>query len=170
MQFNWDEILGYVIKYGITFLTAVVIFVVGKWVAQLVAQLSEQAMTRGKVNATLVSFAKNIIYYIILIFVALAALNQIGIQTNSFVAIIGAAGLAVGLALQGSLANFAAGVMIILFQPFEVGDRIDAGGASGKVKEIQVFSTIIITDDNLRVIVPNAKVTGDKIVVHPRKA
>jgi len=169
MQFNWDEILGYIIKYGITFLTAVVIFVVGKWVAHLVAQLSEQAMTRAKVNATLVSFAKNIIYYIILIFVALAALNQVGIQTNSFVAIIGAAGLAVGLALQGSLANFAAGVMIILFQPFEVGDRIDAGGASGKVKEIQVFSTIIMTDDNLRVIVPNAKVTGDKIVVHPRK-
>ena len=169
MQINWDQVSEYVFKYAITFLTAVLIFVIGKWAAHIVAKMSEQAMTKARVNATLASFGKNIVYYGILIFVLLAALNQLGIQTNSFVAIIGAAGLAVGLALQGSLANFAAGVMIILFQPFEVGDRIDAGGASGLVKEIQVFSTIIITDDNLRVIVPNAKVTGDKIVVYPRK-
>ena len=170
MPFNGELISQQVIAHGVTFLTAVVIFVVGRWVGLVVAQMAEQAMLKARVNVTLVSFAKNIVYYGILIFVFLAALSQVGIQTNSFVAIIGAAGLAVGLALQGSLANFAAGVMVILFQPFEVGDRIDAGGALGLVKEIQVFSTIIITDDNLKVIVPNAKITGDKIVVYPRKA
>ena len=125
-------------------------------------------MDKSKVNPPLVSFSKNLVYYGILVFVAIAALNKLGVETNSFVAIIGAAGLAVGLALQGSLANFAAGVMIVLFQPFQVGDYIEAGGAVGKVQEIQIFSTIIISDDKKRVIVPNAKVTSDKIVIHAK--
>ena len=165
---KWEKILGFVIQYGINLLAAIVIFVVGKWVAGLLARLFEKAMMKAKVNTTLASFTKNIIFYGMLIFVAIAALNKVGIETNSFVAIIGAAGLAVGLALQGSLANFAAGVMIILFQPFGVGDTIEAGGATGVVQEIQVFSTIIHSADNKRVIVPNAKITGDKITVHPR--
>jgi len=165
---KWEQILGYVVQYGVRLLAAIVIFVVGKWVAGLLSQVFERLMTQAKANKTLASFAKNIIYYGLLVFVAIAALNKVGIETNSFVAIIGAAGLAVGLALQGSLANFAAGVMIILFQPFEVGDTIEAGGAVGIVKEIQVFSTVIHAADNKRVIVPNAKITGDKITVHPR--
>ncbi len=123
-------------------------------------------MTKGKLNETLASFLKNIIYYVLLMFVIIAALNKLGIETTSFVAIIGAAGLAVGLALQGSLANFAAGVMLILFQPFKVGDEIDAGGASGIVKEIQIFSTIMETNDKKTIIIPNAKITSDKIVIH----
>ena len=98
---------------------------------------------------------------------AIAALNKIGIETNSFLAIIGAAGLAVGLALQGSLSNFAAGVMMIIFHPFKLGDYVEAGGAEGTVTEIQIFSTVIETKDNKRVIVPNAKITGDKITIHP---
>ena len=127
---KWEKSLGFVIQYGINLLAAIVIFVVGKWVAGLLARLFEKAMMKAKVNTTLASFTKNIIFYGMLIFVAIAALNKVGIETNSFVAIIGAAGLAVGLALQGSLANFAAGVMIILFQPFGVGDTIEAGGAT----------------------------------------
>jgi small conductance mechanosensitive channel len=165
---KWEKILGYVVQYGSQFLAAILIFVIGKWVAGLLSQVLEKVMMTAKVNKTLASFGKNIIYYGLLVFVAIAALNKVGIETNSFVAIIGAAGLAVGLALQGSLANFAAGVMIILFQPFQVGDTIEAGGAVGIVSEIQVFSTIIHAADNKRVIVPNAKITGDKITVHPR--
>ncbi|HQP92103.1 MAG TPA: mechanosensitive ion channel [Candidatus Omnitrophota bacterium] len=166
---NCSRVLDYIIRFGINLFAAAVIFFLGKWAAGLFAKLFEKAMMRSKINHTLISFAKNIIYFGILIFVAIAALNKVGIETNSFVAIVGAAGLAVGLALQGSLANFAAGVMIILFQPFEVGDTIEAGGAFGLVKEIQVFSTIIHTADNKRVIVPNAKITSDKITVEPRK-
>jgi small conductance mechanosensitive channel len=165
---KWEKILGYVVQYGINVIAALLIFLIGKWVAGMLARLFENMMMKSKVNKTLASFAKNIVYFGILIFVAIAALNKLGVETNSFVAIIGAAGLAVGLALQGSLANFAAGVMIILFQPFEVGDTIEAGGAAGTVDEIQVFSTVIIAADKKRVIVPNAKITSDKITIHPR--
>ena len=168
MPEKWEKILNYVVQFGINLLAAIVIFVVGKWIAGLLSRLFEKAMTKSKVNKTLASFAKNIIYYGILVFVVIAALNKLGVETNSFVAIIGAAGLAVGFALQGSLANFAAGVMIILFQPFQVGDTIDAGGALGTVSEIEIFNTVILTADNKRVIVPNAKITGDKITVHPK--
>lgn len=165
---KWEKILGFVIQFGINLLAAVAIFVVGKWAAGLLSRAFEKAMMKGKVNVTLASFAKNLIYYGILVFVAIAALNKLGVETNSFVAIIGAAGLAVGFALQGSLANFAAGVMIILFQPFGVGDAIEAGGAAGIVKEIQIFSTIILTADNKRVIIPNAKITADKITINSK--
>jgi small conductance mechanosensitive channel len=106
---------------------------------------------------------------VLLLFVIIAALNKLGVETTSFVALIGAAGLAVGLALQGSLANFAAGVMIIMFHPFGVGDYVEAGGGVGTVQDIQIFSTVIITDDKKKVIVPNAKITGDKITVYPKK-
>jgi small conductance mechanosensitive channel len=162
---KWDKIIGFVVQWGVNLLAAILIFVIGKWVAGLVSKTFEKAMKRGKVNETLASFAKHLIYYGILAFVAIAALNKLGVETNSFVAIIGAAGLAVGFALQGSLANFAAGVMIILFQPFGVGDTIEAGGAAGTVKEIQIFSTIILSADNKRIIVPNSKITGDKITI-----
>lgn len=164
----WDKASVYIIQYGMGFIAAILIFIIGKWVARIVADLVEKGMTKSKLNQTLASFTKNIIYYVILIFVAIAALNKVGIQTNSFVALVGAAGLAVGLALQGSLANFAAGVMIILFQPFQVGDSIEAGGAAGVVKEIQIFSTILLTADDKRVIIPNAKVTADKITILPK--
>lgn len=165
MQETLDKIYGYAIQYGMSFLAAILIFLIGKWVAKLVAGLTEKAMEKSKVEATLASFAKNMIYYAILIFVILAALGKLGIQTNSFVALIGAAGLAVGFALQGSLSNFAAGVMIIMLEPFKAGDVIEAGGASGTVKEIQIFSTIL-TADSKKIIVPNSKITGDKIIVH----
>ena len=168
MQGIWDKISEYAIKYGIAFITAVLIFVIGKWVARLVSNLIEKAVDRARIHKTLGSFTKNIVYYVILIFVAIAALNKLGIETNSFVALVGAAGLAVGFALQGSLANFAAGVMIILFQPFEVGDKIETSGALGIVAEIQMFNTIITVDDK-RIIIPNAKITSDKVTVFLKK-
>ena len=166
MQNILDKAFGYFMQYGLSFVYAILIFIIGKWVARLVSQIASATMTKAKLNETLASFLKNIIYYVLLIFVAIAALNKLGIETTSFVAIIGAAGLAVGLALQGSLANFAAGVMLILFQPFKVGDEVDAGGANGIVKEIQIFSTIMETNDKKKIIIPNAKITSDKIVIH----
>jgi small conductance mechanosensitive channel len=168
MRENLDKLYGYVIQYGMSFLAAILIFVIGKWAARFASRLVEGAMVRSKVEQTLASFTKNIVYYAILIFVIIAALGKLGIQTNSFVALIGAAGLAVGFALQGSLSNFAAGVMLIMLEPFKVGDTVEAGGAAGKVQEIQIFSTILLSADNRKVIVPNSKITGDKIVVNPR--
>ncbi len=166
MQDMLDKALTYLMQYGLSFIYAILIFIIGKWVARLVSRIAANVMAKAKLNQTLSSFLKNIIYYILLIFVSIAALNKLGIETTSFVALIGAAGLAVGLALQGSLANFAAGVMLILFQPFKVGDEVEVSGASGIVKEIQIFSTIMETRDNKTVIIPNAKITADKILIH----
>jgi small conductance mechanosensitive channel len=166
MQETIDKIYFYLIQYGMNVIAALTIFIIGKWVARSAADLSERLLLRSKIDKTLAAFGKNIAYFGILTFVVIAALNKIGIETNSFLAVIGAAGLAVGLALQGSLSNFAAGVMMIIFQPFHIGDYVEAGGAEGTVSEIQIFSTVIMTKDNKRVIVPNAKITGDKISVH----
>jgi small conductance mechanosensitive channel len=168
MQGVIDKIIGYVVQYGMSVLIAILILIIGKWVAKIASQIIARVLSQAKVNETLASFTKNIAYYIILVFVGIAALNKLGVETTSFVAIVGAAGLAVGLALQGSLSNFAAGVMLILFQPFKVGDEIEAGGAAGIVKEIQIFSTIMMTKDNKKVIVPNAKISGDKITIYPK--
>ena len=167
MQETVDKIYGYLIQYGMNLIAAVLIFVIGKWAARLVSNILEGVLLKSKVEKTLATFGKNIVYFTMLTFVAIAALNKLGVETNSFLAIIGAAGLAIGLALQGSLSNFAAGVMMIIFQPFRIGDYIEAGGAEGTVHEIQIFNTIIHTKDKKKVIVPNAKITGDKIVVHP---
>jgi len=169
VQQVWDKILGYLALYGMNVVAAILIFVIGKWCSRMLSGVLEKLMVKSKVNPNLSSFAKNIAYFGLLIFVILAALEKLGIQTTSFIAIIGAAGLAVGLALQGSLANFAAGVMIIMFEPFMVGDTVEAGGAMGTVAEIQIFSTIINAADNKKVIVPNSKITGDKITVYPRQ-
>ncbi len=166
MQEYIDKIYGYVAQYGVSVIAAVLIFVIGKWLARLVSQLCEKLMINSKVDRTLSLFAKNIIYFIILIFVIIAAVGKLGVQTTSFVAVIGAAGLAIGLALQGSLANFAAGVMLIFFRSFKAGDIIEAGGAVGTVNEIQIFNTILTSSDNKKIIIPNSKITSDKIVIH----
>jgi small conductance mechanosensitive channel len=161
----WIKIQPTVFQWAQAIVFALLIFIIGKWVAKVVSQLVETGLRKAKINETLASFTKNLAYFGILIFVVIAALGKLGIETNSFIAIIGAAGLAVGLALQGSLANFAAGVMIIILQPFKVGDQIEAGGAAGTVKEIQIFSTILTAPDCKRIIVPNGKITGDKITI-----
>ena len=168
VQQIWDKILGYLALYGMNVVAAILIFLIGKWCARILSGILEKLMVKSKVNPNLSSFSKNIAYFGLLIFIILAALEKLGIQTTSFIAIIGAAGLAVGLALQGSLANFAAGVMIVMFEPFMVGDTVEAGGATGTVAEIQIFSTIINGADNKKIIVPNAKITSDKITIYPR--
>lgn len=163
MENMLNKLYEYAVTYGLSLLAAILIFIIGKWVARAISRIIERLMLKANVEKTLASFVKHIAYAILLVFVAIAALNKLGIQTTSFVAIIGAAGLAVGLALQGSLANFAAGVMLIIFKPFKVGDFIEAGGTLGTVVEIQIFNTILDHFDNRRIVVPNSKVTGDNI-------
>ena len=169
MQPILDKMYGYVVQYGMNVVFALLIFIIGKWAAGIASKVIEKTLIKSKVNKTLAVFTKNIAYFGILVFVVLAALSKLGIETTSFIAVLGAAGLAVGLALQGSLSNFAAGVMLVMFQPFEVGDFVEAGGATGTVDEIQIFSTIMTTPDKKRVIVPNSKITADKITIHNPK-
>lgn len=150
--------------YGLKIVLAIIIFVVGRWVARLFSKLTGRIMEKRDVDQTLRSFVGNLVYYALLTFVILAALSQIGIQTTSFIAVIGAAGLAIGLALQGSLANFAAGFLLIMFRPFKVGDFIEGAGVSGTVESLQIFTTQLRTPDNKKIIIPNAGLTGDNIV------
>jgi small conductance mechanosensitive channel len=156
--------------FGLKIVAAIAIFVIGKWVAKLLKNFSVKMMTKSKVDTTLVTFLGHVIYVAILVFVILAALGQLGIQTTSFIAVIGAAGLAVGLALQGSLSNFAAGVLMIIFRPFKVGDLIEGAGVLGTVEEIQIFTTLLKTPDNKAVIIPNAKLTADNITNYTAKS
>jgi small conductance mechanosensitive channel len=150
-------------EYGVKILGALVILIIGMWAAKQLKKGIVKVMEKRNVDPTLISFATSMLYVVMQIFVIVAALEKLDIKTTSFVAILGAAGLAVGLALQGSLANFAAGVLMIIFKPTKVGDFVDAGGAKGTVVEISIFTTIINTMDNKKVIVPNGKLMGDNI-------
>jgi small conductance mechanosensitive channel len=155
--------------FGLKILTAILIFVVGRWVARVIRGATEKMMTRSKVDPTLVTFVGNLVYIALLTFIILAALAHLGIQTTSFIAVIGAAGLAVGLALQGSLANFAAGILLLIFRPFKVGDFIEGAGVAGIVEEIHIFTMQLRTPDNKTIIIPNAKITGDNITNYTKK-
>jgi len=155
--------------FGLKIIAAIAIYVFGRWIAKFLKNLSVKLMTKGNVDPTLVTFLGHVIYAALLVFVILAALGQLGIQTTSFIAVIGAAGLAVGLALQGSLSNFAAGVLMIIFRPYKVGDLIEAAGVLGTVEEIQIFTTQVLTPDNRLVIIPNSKLTADNIINYTAK-
>ena len=155
--------------YGLKVVAAIAIFIIGRWVAKAVRNLISRLMAKSDVDETLNKFITSLSYVALLAFVIIAALNQLGVQTASFVAIIGAAGLAVGLALQGSLSNFAAGVLMIIFRPIAVGDYIEGAGVAGTVEEIQIFTTQLATPDNKTIFVPNAKLMGDNIVNYTAK-
>ena len=153
-----------VTRFGLNILAAIAIFIIGRWVAKAIRRLVRRIMSKNETDPTLIGFAANLSYYLILTFVVIAALSRLGVQTASLVAVLGAAGLAIGLALEGSLANFAAGVLLILFRPFKVGDFVEAGGVVVSVQEIQLFSTRLKTPEGKRVILPNSMITSDKIV------
>ncbi len=152
------------VLYGLRALAALAIFVIGRLIARGLVNLLKKVMTRRNIEPTLVSFASHMGYFLLLTVVVIAALSQIGIQTTSFIAILGAAGLAVGLALQGSLANFAAGVLMIIFRPFKAGDYVEGAGTAGTVEELEIFSCRLRTPDNKLVIVPNGRMLGDNII------
>ena len=164
-QGSWlRQISAYLATYSIyNVLAAILIVVVGHWLAGMLSRLLGRVLSGARVDPTLTVFVTHLSYYVLLIFVLIAALGRLGIETASLVALLGAAGLAIGLALQGSLSNFAAGVLIVLFRLFRVGDFIDAGGASGTVQDIQIFHTVLCTADNLQVTIPNDLITKGKI-------
>lgn len=158
------KIQEWIILYGIKVGAAILIFILGRYAALAIRSFVEKMLTKSRVDVTLISFLTSVSYVAMMAFVVIAALSKLGIQTASFVAVLGAAGLAVGLALQGSLSNFAAGTLLIIFKPFKVGDYIEAAGTAGTVKEIGIFTTELRTPDNKKVIVPNAKASGDNII------
>ncbi|MFG6157185.1 mechanosensitive ion channel family protein [Halomonas sp. 1390] len=162
-----SELLAYLQSTGLTFATnlvaAAAIFVIGRWVAKGLHRLMVKGMQRAKVEPLLVKFLGNIAYALLLAFVVLAAISRIGIQTASLIALIGAAGLAVGLAMQGSLANFAAGVMVIIFRPYKIGDYVEAGGVAGVIEDVQIFTTELRTGDNRKILVPNGQMMSGAI-------
>lgn len=155
--------------FGVKILAALAVFIIGRWIVKYLRRLTLRLMEKRNVDPTLTKFCTNMIYVALLIFVIVAALGMLGIQTTSFIAVLGAAGLAVGLALQGSLSNFAAGVLMIIFRPFKVGDLIEGAGVTGVVEEIQIFTTQLVTPDNKTIIIPNAQMTGATITNYSSK-
>jgi len=150
--------------YGTKVIGAIVILIIGRLLVGVLARLTRRLLEKGKADETLSRFLVSLIRIALMTFIVIAALGTLGVQTASFVAIIGAAGLAIGFALQGSLSNFASGVMLIIFRPIKRDDLVEVAGKLGVVKEIHIFNTILKTLDNKRVIVPNSKVAGDIIV------
>lgn len=149
--------------FGLKVIAALVIIVIGRFAARALRTVITRILRKSNVDEMLVSFTASVTYVAIMAFVIIAALGQMGVQTASFIAVVGAAGLAIGLALQGSLANFAAGLLMVIFKPFKVGDYIEGAGTAGSVTEIGIFNTILRSPDNRKIIVPNAKLTSDNI-------
>ena len=150
-------------------IAALLIFFVGRFVARVIRKIVQRVMERAKAAPILVSFVGQMTYIVLMIFVAVAALSKLGVDTNNFVAVVGASALAIGFALQGSLANFAAGILLVIFRPFKIGDFIEGGGDKGTVEEITLFTTQLATPDNRTVIIPNAKITGDNVINYTAK-
>jgi len=164
-----DLAITYASEYGLKIIAALIIFVVGKWAVQKLTKVIKSLMEKANVDKTLTEFAESLVYFSLLMMVIIASLNALGVNTTSFLAVFGAAGLAIGLALQGSLANVGAAVLIIVFRPFKVGDFIEAGGATGTVEDVNLFSTIIAPLDNRTIIVPNSNIVGGNIVNYSQK-
>jgi small conductance mechanosensitive channel len=159
----WDTARILAMGFGVKVLLAIVIFFVGRMLARMATKLLRNVMQAQEVDKILESFVCNLVYTTLLIFVVIAAINQIGVQTTSLIAVMGAAGLAIGLALQGSLANFAAGVLIVMFRPYRVGDYVEAAGIAGTVLQVQILTTVLKTGDNKQIIVPNGQIMSSII-------
>ena len=155
--------------YGLKVLAAIVIVIVGRIVVGFITSFVKKLLRRSNVDETLTKFLSSLIRIFLMVVVFIAAISQLGVETTSLIAILGAAGLAIGLALQGSLSNFAAGVMLIIFRPFKVGDFIEAGGAVGVVEEIRIFNTMMKTGDNKEIIIPNSNIIGGNIINYSAK-
>ena len=151
------------LDFGIRLIAAIAIFFIGRIVVRFVTKEIRKVMESQEVDKILQSFVSNLVYWVLMIFVVIAAINQVGVQTTSLIAIMGAAGLAIGLAMQGSLANFAAGVLIVMFRPYRVGDFVEAAGIAGSVLQVGILTTVLKTGDNKQIIVPNAQIMGSII-------
>lgn len=161
---SFDAILNdYIIPYGTKIILAIAIFVIGKWLAKAISKLLSKAVLASTKDEMLQSFIRSISYFLLLLIVVIASLSQLGINTSSLVALIGAAGLAIGLSLQNSLQNFAAGVMLLIFKPFQKGDQIETGGTVGTVQQMGILVLELRTSDNKTVLIPNSSVFSGKI-------
>ncbi len=158
------DLAGRVQDYGLKILAALAILVIGIWVAGRLANIGRRAMERAKVDVTLVSFLRNVLFGVLVVMVVIAALSAANVPSASFVAVLGAAGLAVGLSLQSSLSNLAWGVLLIMFRPFKVGDFVEVGSYSGTVQRIDLMQTWLLAPDGREVVIPNAKVGGDAVI------
>ena len=158
-----DTLTVWVTQYSVKLVAAILIIIIGRWISRRISRLLGRLLDKNNVDVTLVRFAENLTYYALIVVVLIAAVGQLGINTTSFLTIVGAAGLAIGLALKDSLSNFAAGVMLTLFRPFRVGDFVEAGGVTGTVQGITIFNTVLNTPDNQKVIIPNSIITSDVI-------
>lgn len=161
--FTSDEFVPMVMDWVMRIVLALAIYVVGKWITGRVTRLVRKLMQAREVDPTLVTFLANIVQAVLLVAVIIAALDTLGFPVTSLLAVVGAAGLAVGLALKDSLGNFAAGVMLVMFRPFTKGDYVEVAGTAGTVDEVRIFSTILTTPDNKLVIIPNGQVAADTI-------
>jgi small conductance mechanosensitive channel len=160
-----DQVLATVTEYGIDIVGAIAILIIGWIASKWVQRAVRKALNRSdKVDAMLTSFFASLAKYLVLIFTGLMVLSQFGVQTASLIAVLGAAGLAIGLALQGTLSNVAAGVMILIFRPFKIGDYVEAGGQAGTIKAVTLFITELSTPDNVQIIVPNSQIWGSAVV------
>lgn len=155
-----DTVIGFILNTVL----ALAILIIGRFIARLVSTRVGSAVEKSNDDVTLGKFVASLTYVALMAFIIIAAMGQLGIETASLVAILAAAGLAIGLALQGSLANFASGVMLIIFRPLKVGDFVEAGGATGTVREIGIFTSILSSPDNKKIYVPNANLTGANII------
>ena len=166
-EFDWAGLLDTVqnlgADFGLKLIVAVVIFYVGRIAARLLTKTLRKLLQKQEVELILETFVCNLVYWVVMLFVIIAAINHVGIETTSLIAVMGAAGLAVGLALQGSLSNFASGVLIVIFRPYRVGDFVEAAGIAGSVLEVQILTTILKTGDNKQIIVPNSQIMGSII-------
>lgn len=158
-----EQLYMFATSYGIKIIGAILILIIGRIVAGIFRRVVGRLLERMNTDPSIISFVRSFVYVLILVFAVVAALSKFGVETTSFVAILGAAGFAIGFAMQGSLSSFAAGVLILVFKPYRVGDFIDAAGTMGTVKEIRLFNTILASPDNIKVIVPNSKIYGDVI-------
>ena len=163
MDFNTETLMPLLTDWGIKIVLALVIYIIGKWIANRITRVITKLMERAELDVTLVTFLANIVYAFLLAAVILAALDTLGVPVTSLLAVLGAAGLAIGLAMKDSLGNFAAGVMLVMFRPFKKGDFVEAGGVSGTVTEVRIFSTILTTPDNKVVIIPNGQIGSGTI-------
>ncbi|MBC8423253.1 mechanosensitive ion channel [bacterium] len=160
---NFEPIIKQIVEYGLSVLGAVAVLIIGRILAGWARKLVLRALARTDVDQAIVAFLGSLAYYGLIIFAVIVALEKFGVETASLVAVLGAAGFAVGFALQGSLSNFAAGIMLLIFRPYKIGDVIDAAGVVGKVREMHLFTTIVYTPDNIKIIIPNSKLFGDTI-------
>ncbi|MDP1784682.1 MAG: mechanosensitive ion channel [Sulfuricurvum sp.] len=164
MEKYTDLAVQYGTEYGIKILGSLLIFLIGKWIASQMVVLIKKGMDKGRVDPTLISFVANVTYVALIIVIVIAAISNLGVQTTSFIAVFGAAGLAVGLALKDTLSNVGAAVLIIFFRPFKVGDFIEASGVMGTVDSMNLFSTTLTTADNRSIIIPNGTLVAGNII------